>query len=77
MACGCPVVATDCPSGPAEILEGGRYGALVPPGDAAALADAIEAALEAPPPAQALRERASAFSLARSSDLYLDLLLGS
>jgi glycosyltransferase involved in cell wall biosynthesis len=77
MACGCPVVATDCPSGPAEILEGGRYGALVAPGDAAALADAIEAALEAPPPAQALRERASAFSLARSSDLYLDLLLGS
>src|SRR5690606_37626457 len=40
LACGCPIVATDCPSGPAEILQGGRYGSLVPMGDAAALAQA-------------------------------------
>jgi len=46
MACGCPVVSTDCPSGPAEILEGGSY---VPVGDAAALADAIAQLLERPP----------------------------
>ncbi|MGH7130289.1 MAG: glycosyltransferase, partial [Planctomycetaceae bacterium] len=41
VACGVPVLATDCPSGPAEILDGGRHGALVPPADAEALAAAI------------------------------------
>src|SRR6266404_181995 len=45
MLCRTPVLATDCPSGPAEILDGGRYGRLVPPADARALADAIEDAL--------------------------------
>lgn len=44
LACGCPVVATDCPGGVREILEG-EYGALVP-GDVAKLADALREALD-------------------------------
>jgi glycosyltransferase involved in cell wall biosynthesis len=50
MACGCRVVSTDCPSGPREVLDGGRWGPLVPVGDAASLASAIEAALDDPAP---------------------------
>ncbi len=58
LAVGVPVVATDCVSGPREILRDGRYGALTPVGDAAALAGAVSAALSAPRrelPEEALR----------------------
>ncbi|WP_420126696.1 glycosyltransferase [Longimicrobium sp.] len=61
MAAGAPVVATDCPYGPGEILEGGRHGVLVPPGDPGAFADALLRVLRDP----ALRERLRAAGLAR------------
>jgi glycosyltransferase involved in cell wall biosynthesis len=48
LAAGTRVVSTDCPSGPREILQDGRLGALVPVGDDAALASAIEDALDRP-----------------------------
>jgi glycosyltransferase involved in cell wall biosynthesis len=71
MAVGTPVVATDCPFGPREILEDGRLGPLVPPGDEAALAEAIARTLDHPPAAQALRQSARRFTAARCADGYL------
>jgi glycosyltransferase involved in cell wall biosynthesis len=46
LACGPALVSTDCPSGPREVLGGGRWGRLVPVGDAVAMADAIDAQLD-------------------------------
>jgi glycosyltransferase involved in cell wall biosynthesis len=74
MACGAPVVATDCPSGPQEILEGGRHGRLVPVGDSEALGRAMIETLDDPPPASALVRRADDFGLARSVDAYKEIL---
>ncbi|MBI5431131.1 MAG: glycosyltransferase [Nitrosomonadales bacterium] len=73
MACGVPVISTDCPSGPAEILENGKWGRLVPVGDADALALAMLDTLEHPglSPAQ----RATDFSVDKAADAYLALLL--
>ena len=75
LACGCPVASTDCPSGPAEILENGLYGPLVPVGDDAALAEAILSTLENPPDREELRARGATFSLDRAVDRYLEVLL--
>jgi glycosyltransferase involved in cell wall biosynthesis len=74
MACGCPVVSTDCESGPAEILAGGRLGPLVPVGDVPALAAALERVLDATPDRDALRRRAAEFGVDRAVDAYLALL---
>jgi len=74
MACGCPVVSSDCPGGSREILEDGGLGALVPVGDAAALADALEQTLEAPTDAERLKRRASAFGIDASVEGYLGVL---
>lgn len=50
LALGVPLVSTDCPSGPTEIIRGGKYGRLVPAGDAQAMGDAIQMALTEPNP---------------------------
>lgn len=62
LACGCPVVATDCPSGPREILADGTYGRLAPVGDPRRLADAVTETLEDPPAEGLLRGRADDFA---------------
>ena len=63
IACGCPVVSTDCESGPAEILEGGAYGPLVPVGDKNALAEAMTTTLEDALDSDTLQERADDFDI--------------
>ena len=76
MACGTPVVSTDCRSGPGEILEGGKWGHLVPVGDWRAMAEAILDSLDNPIPSDQLIARASAFSADAAIDRYLEVLTG-
>ena len=64
LACQCQVVATDCPYGPREILDGGKFGQLVPVDDPVALADAINRVFSGDYYVEPnlLLERASAFT---------------
>ena len=76
MACGVQVIATDCPNGPAEILDGGAYGRLVPCGDASALAQAMEEAISGWPRVDPnrLRARARDFTLEKAMAAYMHIL---
>ena len=74
MACGTPVVSTDCPAGPGEILDRGRYGTLVPVGDVESLTEGIQDSLAAPMPKDVLKQRAGHFSPQRAAKKYLELL---
>lgn len=75
LALGTPVVATDCPSGPAEILEGGKWGRLVPMGDVDAMAEAILRSLdEGSPPPGVQGRMVERFGLDAVVGQYLDVL---
>ncbi len=76
LALGVPVVATDCPTGPREILDDGRFGPLIPVGDVEAMAAAIEATLDAPPDKAALRHRAEEWSTERALEAYISCIEG-
>ncbi len=73
MACGTPVVSTDCQSGPREILKDGRLGRLVPVGNYKELASAILETFNNPVSSKILKERAQDFSVKLSVDRYLSL----
>lgn len=75
LACGLPVVSTDCPGGPAEILQGGAYGRLVPVEDERRLAAAMVETLSEPRDAAKLQRRAGDFDAGVLAGRYLSLLL--
>ena len=72
LACGCPAVSTDCPAGPAEILEDPAL--LAPVGDVEELARVMQRALDEPADKTALRANAARFSVERSIDGYETLI---
>lgn len=73
MACGARVVSTDCPSGPDEVLQGGRWGRLVPVADPGAMAAAMAATLDDPQPPD-VESRAAAFSAEAAVAAYAHVL---
>jgi len=74
LALGTPVVSTDCPSGPREILQDGQYGSLVPVGDVERLADAMLNTLQSPLETGLLRQAAAEYTVERSASRYLEVL---
>lgn len=74
MAAGTPVVSTNCPSGPAEILADGEYGKMVSVGDVEEMAKNIEITLRSPPNVEKLKHRAKTFSLDNATKSYLEIL---
>lgn len=74
LACGTPVVSTNCPHGPFEILDGGRYGVLVPVGDPAALGEAILSALSGSVDREQLKRRGRAFNIESCGAAYRELI---
>ena len=74
LECGVPVVSTNCPSGPEEILEDGRYGKLVPVQDHIALANAMVQSFNEVHDREALMLRAQDFSVRKISDQYLSCI---
>ncbi|MDL2297779.1 glycosyltransferase [Synergistaceae bacterium OttesenSCG-928-D05] len=74
LACGCQVVSTDCPVGPSEILENGKYGWLIPMNNPAAMANAMLEAIAHPKAKELLYERGRDFSDDRTAEKYAGLL---
>lgn len=72
LACGANIVSTDCRSGPREILDGGHYGRLVPIGDPAAMAAALEAAIDNP--LKPSPESWARYTSERAADAYVELI---
>ena len=73
LALGLPIVATDCPGAPREILQRGKFGRLAPVGDPRGLWHAMRDSIDCSPDRDAMRKRAADFSVERASDALLAL----
>ena len=71
---GVPIVSTDCPSGPAEILDNGQYGKLVLPGNPKELASKIKSSLLENHDRTVLMSRAKDFLITKISKQYLEYM---
>jgi glycosyltransferase involved in cell wall biosynthesis len=74
MMCGCTPVSTDCPTGPRELLQGGRYGYLVPMHNPVALSEGIERALDNPISKKLLEEAVQPFEELAVIKRHFDIL---
>lgn len=74
LACGCKIVSSDCPHGPSEILEDGKHGTLVEPGNVSSLADGIITELNSNRNSNTLRERAHNFNINSTTRNYMEIL---
>lgn len=74
MMAGCTPVSTDCPTGPREVLQDGRFGYLVPMKNPEALADGIEKALDRPIPKERLVEAVQPFEEAAVIKRHFEIL---
>ena len=74
LACGTPVVSTDCPGGPSDILNDGEYGELVDVGDPRGLTEAMARTLDDPPDPDRLVERAQHYRVKKVADRYAEVI---
>jgi glycosyltransferase involved in cell wall biosynthesis len=74
LACGTPVVATNCPGGPSDILNDGEYGELVDVGDPRGLSDAMARTLDDPPDPDRLVRRAQHYRVEKVADRYVEVI---
>ena len=77
LACRCQIVSTNCPSGPNEILQNGKFGNLVPVGNVREMQEAISAAIKSPIDKDILSARANEFALEKIGKQYLSLLFSN
>ena len=81
MVCGLPIVSTDCPSGPSEILNKGEYGILVPVGDSEAIARAALGVLQNKTLSEKMKtsgyQRAADFDVSEIGPKYVDVLISA
>ena len=77
LACGTPIVSTNCPGGPSDILNDGEYGELVDVGDPNELAEAMARTLKDPPDRDRLIDRARFYDVDKVADRYATLIDGA